>query len=193
MSQTQPPLTFEAPQAMDAQARRWAEAANALELSALADVRALAEKWAAALTGALGVVGLAALIEGAETFDKLDDPWKWLAKLSFFVAAVLALIATVLAVLAAQGTSKRVFIPGGSALREYATTAVDDALGRLSASRWLAAGAVAAVLLAAGLLSFAPKASSGPTVIEIQGSQLCPAGSTVTRTSDAGYVIRCRR
>jgi hypothetical protein len=178
---------------MDAQARRWAEAANALELSALADVRGLAEKWAAALTGTLGVVGLAALIEGAKTFDNLDDPWKPLAKLSFAIAAVLALIATVLATIAAQGAAKRVFIPGGSALREYATTAVDDALRLLSASRWLAAGAAAAVLLAAGLLWFAPKASSEPTVIEIQGSELCPAGATVTRTSDADYVIRCRR
>jgi hypothetical protein len=188
-----PPLTFEQPLAMDAQARRWAEAASKLEISALSDVRGLAEKWAAALTSALAVVGLAALIEGAKTFDKLDDPWKGLAKLSFVVAAVLALIATALATLAAQGTSKRVFIPGGSAIREYATTAVETALGFISASRWLAGAAAAAVLLAAGLLWFAPRAGSEPTVVEIQGSQLCPAGATIVRTSDADYVIRCRR
>src|SRR4051812_13016645 len=87
--------------------RWWAEKAAELQRDALPSLRTSAEKWAATLTGVLSVVGLAALIEGADTFDDLQDLEQTLAKLAFFGAGVLALVATGLAAQAAHQSGKK--------------------------------------------------------------------------------------
>jgi hypothetical protein len=187
------PLVIGDPVTMNSSDQRWAEEADKRELEALPSIRGLAEKWAASLSGALGVVGLAALIEGADTFDRLDEPWRAIGQCGFVLAAVLALVATALAVLAAQGTAKRTFVPGGSALRDYAESAVDKALKLLAVSRWLAVGAVFSVIVAAGCLWFGAEKPGEPTTIEVHGSgELCAPAAHVGATSgDADIVVRC--
>jgi hypothetical protein len=178
---------------MTVEDRLWADQAEKLELEALTAIRGLAEKWAASLTSALGVVGLAALFQSASKFDQLDDPWKAIAQICFTLAVLLALVASGLSIAAAQGAAKRVFVPGGAALREYSKSAVDDALRYLKLSRILAALAAVAVLGTAYCLWFGNRADSSATVIELPaGSQTCTgAGKTGVRTSDADFVVRC--
>jgi hypothetical protein len=179
-------------QPMTRQDKRWAELAAKRELEALANIRGLAEKWAASLTGALGVVGLAALLDKSATFAKLDDPWKGIAEVSFVLAVVLALVSTVFAVMAAQGTAKRYFIPAGTALKHYSEESVKAALWQLRLSRTIAAVAAAAFLLAGSMLWFGDKAASSPTVIELPaGTQLCDGAAPPPKDSDAGYQVRC--
>ena len=188
-----PQLQIGDPTAMDPVDRRWAEKAIEREFEALPAIRGLAEKWAASLTSILGVVGLAALLEGADTFDKLDSPWRQIAEWSFIVAAVAALLAMAMAVAAAQGTSQRTFVPGGSALREYAETSVDSALRQLARSRWLAAFAATLVLAAAGCLWLGEEKEGKPTVIEVHGTEFCATlGAAAGEASeDASIVVRC--
>jgi hypothetical protein len=189
-----PPLVVAGPPtAMTVEDRLWADQAEKLELEALTAIRGLAEKWAASLTSALGVVGLAALFQSAGKFDKLDDPWKAIAQICFTLAVLLALVASGLSIAAAQGAAKRVFVPGGAALREYSKSAVHDALRDLKVSRILAALAAVAVLGTAYCLWFGNRAESSATVIELPaGSQTCAgAGKTDVTTSDADFVVRC--
>lgn len=177
---------------MTRQDRRWAELAVKREQEALAIIRGLAEKWAASLTGALGVAGLAALIDKSATFSKLEEPWKTCAEISFVLAIVLALFATGFAIAAAQGTAKRYFIPAGSALKHYSEEAVKDALKQLRRSRIAAAIAAAAVLLAGGLLWFGDQTQPKATVIELpSSSQLCGGAAPLPKTSDASYRVQC--
>jgi hypothetical protein len=191
---TSPLVLAGAPTAMTVEDRVWAEKAGELELDALKTIRGLAEKWAASLTGALGVVGLAALLEGSDKFNKLDRPWKAIAQIGFTAAIVLALIATALSIAAAQGAAKRVFVPGGTALRDYSRTAVNDALRSLKYSRILAVVASAGVLIAGYCLWFGDRAKGSASVIELPaGSQPCPpgVGTVDVAKSDADIVVRC--
>ena len=180
--------------AMTVEDRAWAEKAGELELSSLSAIRGLAEKWAASLTSALSVVGLAALFGGADRFDKLDDPGKTIAQISFTLAVLLALVATAMSIAAAQGSAKRTFVPGGTALREYSRRAVNSALGLLKWSRILAGMAAAMVLIAGYCLWFGDRAKGSATVIELPvGSDACAAGGKTvgSEESDADYVVRC--
>jgi hypothetical protein len=181
---------------MTHQDRQWAELAAKRELEGLATIRGLAEKWAASLTGVLGVVGLAALIDKAETFGKLDSPWKEIAEVSFLLALVLTLVASAFAIAAAQGTSQRFFIPSGAALRLYSIQAVDDALRYLKRSRILALLATIGVLIAGVCLWFGDQAQGGPTVIEVPDAAGFCAGVTdesQTSDSDSDFLLRCGR
>jgi hypothetical protein len=93
---------------LTADERRWTAKPTELETEALPSLRASAETWAAALTGGLGVVGLAALIKGPEAFKAVEGSQKDIAEGLFFAAAGAALIATALATLAAQRTVKSI-------------------------------------------------------------------------------------
>lgn len=180
--------------AMTVEERAWADQADKLELEALSGIRGLAEKWAASLTTALGIAGLGALFESAGKFDKLGGAWKAVAKISFSAAVVLALTATVLATTAAQGTTKRLFIPGGSALREYSRRAVASALVLLKWSRISAVLAALGLLVAGYCLWFGTHAQGSATVIELpKASQFCPSGTATgdAAKSDADIVVRC--
>lgn len=182
--------------AMTVEDRLWASKAAELEIEALGGIRGLAEKWAASLTGVLGVVGLASLFQGADKFAKLTEPWKSVAQISFTLAVVLALVATALSIAAAQGTAERVFIPGGTALRDYSRTSVDSALCRIKWSRILAALAVVCVLTAGYCLSFGDRAPGSATVIELPaGSSACPAGVTPIdlKNTKADVVVICSK
>jgi hypothetical protein len=176
---------------LNPQDRAWAAKAREEETAALSNLRSSAEKWAAALTSALGVVGLAALLKGPEPFKSLADDPRWWAERLFFAAAVLALIASVLATLAAQQNAAQILAGSGSGYRQWAQAQIGTWRTVLSGSRWLAAAAVACILVSAALLWFGESKPSTPTIIDATGSALCEdAGSTAT-AEGASYVLRC--
>ena len=171
--------------------RAWAAEALEEETAALSNLRSTAEKWSAALTSALGVVGLAALLKGPEPFNGLTSQPRWWAERLFFAAAVLALLATLLATLTAQQNAAKILGGSGTAYKTWATGQIGRWKRALSASRWLAAAAVACVLASASLLWFGTSKASTPTIIDATGSALCHnAGSTVI-AKGASYVLRC--
>lgn len=175
--------------------RRWAAKAQQLELEALPNIRSAAEKWAASLTGLLGVVGLAAVIEGADVFDALKNPWEIAGQLTFFGAAVAALIASGFAIWAAVEVTPKVFLPGGDALRATAKKAVENAVFRLAVSRIVAGVAVVLVLASAACLWWGAEDASKPKVIDGTGTALCGAGSAPAPAApkDAAFALRCSR
>jgi hypothetical protein len=188
------PLRVVGTETLDAEDRRWTEKAQELQRDALPDVRSTAEKWAASLTGVLGVVGLAALIEGADKFASLRNPEQWIGKACFFAAALLTLCATGFATAAAQGSGRMVWMPYSENLREDARREVKKAAARLAASRWLAGIAVAFVLGSAFALWWGRGAASSPTVIEVQGSKLCSDSFiNVKPAPGTKYVVHCRK
>lgn len=172
----------------------WAKRVEELQLNALPNIRATAERWAASLTGLLGAVGLAALLNGTDEFDKLNDTAQAWSKGAFFAAAVVALLATLFAVAAAQGTSRRVFLPGAGTFREASEEAVEKAVGQLRASRWLAALAVASTLLAAAWLWWGGSDPTDSRLIRVEG---CTASAGASATEDEinvpEFVVRCRQ
>lgn len=105
--------------------RLWSAKAQELEVGALAAMRGSAEKWAAALTGTLGVVSLAALLTGPTAFKSLSSDAKTAAEVAFFLAAVLTLIATILATLAAQTSRTKILGNSGLQFKVWATSQTD--------------------------------------------------------------------
>lgn len=181
--------------ALSSEDRYWARKVAELKGLGLPTLRSTAEKWAASITGILGVVGLAALFEGEDKFDGLKNPEQWLGKAAFFAAAVCALVAVWNATRAAQTTSKTVFLPSSKTIEEFYDNEATKAIDRLGASRFWAAVAAALVLASAALLWWGREASAGATVIELQGATFCEGtGGTGTATvKGAKYVVTCRR
>jgi hypothetical protein len=175
----------------------WQKKANELELEALPTLRGTAEKWAASLSGILAAVGLAVLLDGPELFNKLDDSPEKIAKGALFAAVVLGLIATLFATYAAQGTSKRIFLPGSGSLRELSQKAVENAARALLISRIVALAAVIATLVSAWTLMWGAKdpPESKVTEIEVVGCSELGAGDEAAletgSSSEPAYRIRC--
>ncbi len=178
---------------LTAEDRAWAAKAREEQVGALAKVRASAEKWAASLTTALGVVGLAALLEGPKVFTGLTDDYRWWAERLFFGASVVALIAVACATAAAHASVSKILDNSGEAYKSWVGTQIGTAQLLLKSSRWLAALAVAAVLASALLLWFGGDKPSSPTVIDATGSAVCLGGSGSASASLDGvaYVVRC--
>ena len=172
--------------------RVWAARARDEEAAALSNLRGTAEKWAAALTTALGVVSLAALLQGPKVFNPLTKGNRDVAKAAFFVAGVAALVAIVMATLAAQQSRGQILGRSGSDYRQWSKAQVKRWTFWLSFSRWLAALAVTCVLVSAALLWVGERTAATPTVIYGRGSALCGgAASTQPAATGSDYVIRC--
>jgi hypothetical protein len=157
---------------------RWEKKAEELEFEALANVRAGAEKWAASLGAVLGLTATVLVVKGREDISELSDRTQVAVGLILAVALVLAVIATVLAAYAAQGTPKDLKWPSGPKLREWERNEALTAKGQLATSRVVTLVAVVAIATAAGLTWFGPEApSSGSTVLLApeSGIPLCGA------------------
>lgn len=134
----------------------WAKRMEELQADALPKIRAIAERWAMTLTGLTAAISLAALLRGPAVFGDLSAGAQTWGKACFFLAAVLALGATALAVAAAQQTSRKVLLPTAGAIQEELDEAVEDAVARLRLSRLLATLAVVAALASAAWLWWGP-------------------------------------
>jgi len=170
----------------------WDAKARELQLEALPTLRASAERWAGSLTAILGAVSLAALLKGPEVFDGLVTGAADAGKVLFFGAAGLALLATALAAIAAQETSKKIAYPEtGEALRMSVKAKVDTVRLELAASRWLAAAAVVAAFGSAAVLFWGETSESKPTEVSISNCE--GLGAPITPEDDEASVqIRCQ-
>lgn len=190
-----PPLVVEGVSPSSGDTDLWNRHAAELERAALPAVRASAERWTAALAGLLGAVGLAAILDGAKRFSPLDEPWQSLGKWAFFLAAACAFVAALKAAVAAQVTSRKVFVGAAAGFREASKLAVADALGKLKWSRGLAVAAAGLVFVSAGLVWFAPTEPSGPQRIDIHGVSGCQEPSVdvakLTVPDSGLVVVRC--
>jgi hypothetical protein len=178
---------------LSAEDRTWTAKAQELELGALSAMRSSAEKWAAALTSALGVVSLAALLVGPGVFKHLSPSNKVAAEVAFFVAAFISMIATALATLAAQNARTMIVGRSGTAFKDWATKQTNKWYTALVVSRWLAGCAVLLIFTSGAILWFGDQTKEGPTVIDVQGTSLCPEASShaVATIKGAEYLLRC--
>jgi hypothetical protein len=159
---------------------KWEKRAEELELEALPKVRGVAEKWAATVGVLLGLAGTILVVKGPEEIGALPSGARLLIGLLLATAFVLAVIATVLAAYAAQGTPTDLEYPTGATLREAETEATKTARTRLSRSRHFTLLAV--VLLAAGVATawiWPQEAKSGSTVLFTPNSGKPLCGSLV--------------
>ena len=164
--------------------RRWEKKAEDLEFKALENVRSAAEKWGASLAAILALTGTVLVVKGRESVTELSSGAQLGIGLILGVAFIVAVSATMLAALAAQGTPKDLHWPSGPRLRQWERAAALTAKQRLRWSRMLT---LLSVLLIAGgvaLLWYGPEAEgSGSTVLLApeRGMPLC--GSLVQGTS----------
>jgi hypothetical protein len=161
----------------------WAKRADQLQLESLPTIRTSAERWAGTLTGLLGAVGIATILDGPDRFNTLSSGAETVSKAAFSVAAVLTLVGAGLAIVAAQSTSRRVLLPAAGSYREASEEAVRSATRCLTASRWLVALAVVATLVAGGCLWWGDRDESSTQRVDVRG---CLA----TRTQGQGSVMR---
>lgn len=148
-----------ATQTGDLDLQRQAEAAS---VSALADIRSTAEKWAGSLSALLTGAGIAALIDGPKHFDALaHTPQLW-GKGLFFGGAVIGVAAALCAALAAQATAKRIWVSASEYRRSHEGLA-ERAWCQLATSRLLALLAISLLLASTAVLWFGkPKAKAHP-------------------------------
>jgi hypothetical protein len=176
---------------------RWAQRADELEYNALSRVRSTAEKWTASLGAILGLGGTVLLVKGREDISTLETTYQVLVGVVLLAALGVALAATVVGGLAAQGTPRNVRWPSGTKLRRWEREQALSAIGRLRTSRVLAIVAVGLIVVAVGLTWFgeAESTSKPPTVVVLQesGSVLCgrlvageTAGAVQLSTTDGG-------
>jgi len=168
----------------------WAKRAEQLQLEALPTVRGSAERWAAALTGLLGAVAIASVLGGPGKFDTISGSAQSLGKAALYLAAVLALLAVGFALRAAQVTSKRLLVPSAGSFREASEEAVASAVAGLTLSRWLAALAIVATLIAGGCLWWGEQEKPAPRQVEVRG---CFTHGTQARQRrpPADSIVRC--
>lgn len=157
---------------------RWEKRAEELEFEALGKVRGAAEKWVATLSGLFALVGTILLVKGPDEVAELPDGAQRLIGILLAIAFILAVVATVFAAYAAQGTPERLERPSGTALRRQERESAETAKTRLSRSRFITLVAVflVASAVAAAWVWPAPE-NSGSSVIftPVNGTPLCGA------------------
>lgn len=157
---------------------RWAQRVEDLEFDALSNVRSTAEKWAATLAAIIGLGGTIIFVKGRDDVSRLTTGYQLVIAVVIFAALVTALVATVFAALAAQGTPREVAWPSPGELRKWQRDEARKAIGHLRTSRILAVVVVALLAIAVGLTWFgaAKPASPAPaTVLVVRkvGTPLC--------------------
>jgi hypothetical protein len=184
-------VTVESVEAASPQDLAWAKKAQTLELEALPAVRATAERWAAALTGLLGAVGLAAVLNGADAYDGLQATAQAWAKGTFFAAAALNLLAAAAAIAAAQLTTRRVHLATTGTYQKFARDAVESAVRRLQVSRWCAAAAVACTV-ASGAILWWGDTTTETKVVTVRGCGALAPGPDLKDDDAPALEIVCR-
>jgi hypothetical protein len=129
----------------------WDRRAEELELNALRNVRAAAEKWTAAIAAVLAIFSIVTLVKGPEDVQKVTgafllplDVW---VGLFIFLAVGAAIAATVLAALAAYG-SVDVLVWVGDIVRARSRKAAAAASEDLWLAIWLSIAAVVLLMAA---------------------------------------------
>ena len=178
-------------------AARSSPALRAAGSAQLSDVRAAAEKWIAGVTALFGLFGLAGLITARSTLTDLGTAWEAAVAVAAAAAIALAGLAVYRIYRAAYGWPVTSPITNNDELLSWYTA--QQATPRLAAGYLrdgvrTAAAALAMLVVAAGLLLFAPESS--PSLSDVQvtltgGSQVCgtllsttPGVTLIRRASD---------
>jgi hypothetical protein len=172
-------------------------AAQALRQAApqqLADLRSAAEKWIAGITALYGLLGFAGVTTQRSTIAQLSTCWQVGVALASLAAVGLAAWAIYRAYQAAYGWPKTYWI-GDDAARiawyRNQLNAPQRAADCLRMAVQAAGASLAALLVAAGLLWFAPTGPPAPLInlTKLGGPTLC--GTVLTPTTDR--VVRLRQ
>jgi hypothetical protein len=185
----------------DAQVAAAAQALRAAGPKQLADIRAAAEKWMGGVTALFGLFGLAGLVTSRSTLTSLATGWQVAIAIGVVVASGLAGLAIYRIYRAAYGWP--VTRPVNNDRELLAWYATQEAAPRVQAACLrdgvrAAGGALAALIITAGLLLLAPPKT--PTVPFVQvtltdGSQVCgtllpatPGATLIRRAGDGNSV-----
>lgn len=189
------------PPSVDPQVAAAAQALQAEGPKQLADIRTAAEKWMGGVTTVFGLFGLAGLITSRSTLSSLATAWKVVIAIGVVVAAVLAGVAIYRIYRAAYGWPVTRPVNNDKELLAWYTA--QEAAPRVQAGYLrdgvrTAGGALAALIITAGLLLLAPEQT--PTVPFVQvtltdGSQICgtllpatPGATLIRRAGDGNSV-----
>lgn len=189
------------PPPADPQVAAAAQALQAAGPKQLAGIRAAAEKWIGGLTALFGLFGLAGLVTSRSTLTSLATGWQVVIAIGVVIAAGLAGLAIYRIYRAAYGWP--VTRPVSNDRELLAWYAAQEAAPRVQAACLrdgvrAAGGALAALIITAGLLLLAP--SKTPTVPFVQvtltdGSQVCgtllpatPGATLIRRAGDGNSV-----
>ena len=170
----------------------WAKRADQLQLESLSTIRTSAERWAGTLTGLLGAVGIASILDGPDRFNDLSSAAETISKAAFSVAAVLTLIGAGLAIVAAQSTSRRILLPTAGSYQEASEEAVRSATRCLTASRWLVALAVVATLIAGGCLWWGDRDEPSARRVDVRGCLATSTQGQPNATRPPDLIVRCQ-
>jgi hypothetical protein len=185
----------------DPQLAAAADALRAAEATQLATLRSAAEKWIGGVTGLFGLFSLAGVITTRSTVANLATGWQVIIAIVAAAAVALAGLAIFWIYRAAYGWPvTRVIADNDELLNWYAAREAAPRVqaGYLRDGVRAAGGALAALMLAVGLLWFAPPEQ--PTVPMVQvtvtnGSVVCgtllPAtpGATLVRRASDGTAV----
>lgn len=147
----------------------WEDAAEKANLEALPRLRGTAEKWAGSISALLGLFGVAAVVSGPDQFSDLKEPYATEVAVGILIAAALAVTATVLALLAAQGSPTTLKLLTGERFRRWSESEFNVGRRRLAVSRWLTLTALAVLAVSIALAWFGPmkETASSPNVLVI--------------------------
>jgi uncharacterized integral membrane protein len=171
---------------------RWAERADELEFETLDRMRRAGERWAATLGAILGLAGSVFIVKGRDDVAQLSPAWQAVVGGLLLAALLVAVLATLLAARAAQGTPRKIAWPTGGKLRAWERSEALLAQRCLRASRALALAAVVLVASAVGVTWFGSgeEEADGRTllVLRSRGEPLC--GTLLAQTADGIRLTR---
>ncbi len=173
---------------------KWDKLAEDLQFTALASIRAMAEKWAGTIATLLAIFGIVTLVKGPDDLSKVTGSWGWSIVpnaaietwiiLLLGLTVALAATATVLAASAAYGMPRHFRFVGEAVRRLYRDEAA-AAARRLYWARSTAITAVITLSIAIGLTWLnTPDQPATPTkvlVLDNDGIRAC--GDLQTSTS----------
>jgi hypothetical protein len=140
---------------------RWARAAEEEQFTALARVRAAAEKWAGTIGALTGIFTIAAFVKGNDEIAELTQPTQYAVVITVAAALLCAFLAIYFAALAAQGVP--VYFSADEnpandpvAYWEHYQDEVRKAAKQLRLSRFLVIPATLLLAIAVGIMWFGP-------------------------------------
>jgi len=185
----------------DPQLTAAADALREARATQLANLRSTAEKWIGGVTGLFGLFSLAGVITSRSTVTNLAPGWQAVIAIVAAASVTLAGLAVFWIYRAAYGWPvTRAIADNDELLNWYAAreAAPHVQAGYLRDGVRAAGGALAALMMTAGLLWFAPQQQPAVPMVKVtltNGSQVCgtllPAtpGATLVRRSSDGTAV----
>lgn len=161
----------------DPMAARWQEAADDAATGALGSLRASAEKWSSTLATLLALGGTVFVLKGPATLAEVpNEAWRIVIFIGMAVSGLLAGIAVLLAAMAAQGSTPKLFTNwNGPTLERETTIRTEKAALQLRAARCLGMLAAVVVFVAGAIgvwFGVTPNASPQSVVVVVKSGAI---------------------